>query len=171
MHCHECGQNVNTNKTFCSACGAKIKQIAHNEVLIQTKAPAVAKLVLPREVTNFKKVFYFEVAVYVVLLTFVYYEKLLTTPLGEWSNYLILFALITIAIPWWLVYKINEFKLIFLEKLSMSIILISILSLVLIYLKNESSPLLTIIFAYYLISSLYTFVILDNSATIKDWSN
>jgi hypothetical protein len=42
MHCHECGQDINIDKSFCSSCGAKIRQVAHNETTDQTDAPVVA---------------------------------------------------------------------------------------------------------------------------------
>jgi len=42
MHCHECGQDIRTDKAFCSSCGAKIRQVAHNETTDQTGTPVVA---------------------------------------------------------------------------------------------------------------------------------
>jgi hypothetical protein len=42
MHCHECGQDINIDKSFCSGCGAKIRQVAHNETTDQTGTPVVA---------------------------------------------------------------------------------------------------------------------------------
>ncbi len=39
MHCHECGQDINTDKAFCSSCGAKIRQTSHNEAIVQTSSP------------------------------------------------------------------------------------------------------------------------------------
>jgi hypothetical protein len=39
MHCHECGQDISTDKAFCSSCGAKIRQTSHNEAIVQTSSP------------------------------------------------------------------------------------------------------------------------------------
>jgi hypothetical protein len=39
MHCHECGQDIRTDKAFCSSCGAKIRQTSHNEAIVQTSSP------------------------------------------------------------------------------------------------------------------------------------
>jgi TPR repeat protein len=42
MHCHECGQDISTDKAFCSSCGTKIRQVVHNETTAQTGAPVAA---------------------------------------------------------------------------------------------------------------------------------
>jgi len=42
MHCHECGQDISTDKAFCSSCGTKLRQVMHNETTAQTGAPVVA---------------------------------------------------------------------------------------------------------------------------------